>query len=121
MRTFFIGVAILVGAVAAANAADPNLILGRWIEKFPNGTGMVTEFTARSLESYTVDATGQRAKDVGKFAVSYRSLDASTVGVDFQGSAGGVLVLVKDHDTIVLDFPGTGAHTLKRLGDQVSH
>jgi hypothetical protein len=98
----------------AAHAADPKLIFGVWIEKYRNGNGMVTEFTPQSMESYSVDAAGKRVKDVGKFSVSYRDLDPSTIGIDFQGG-GGVMVLVKDHDAIVLDFPGMGAHPLKRV------
>ena len=106
--------AILSFYAPIAVAADPNEIYGRWIEKFRNGAGMVTEFRPDSMESYSVDPTGKRVQDVGKFSVSYRNLDPSTIGVTFQGG-GGVMVLVKDHDTIVLDFPGMGAHPMKRL------
>jgi hypothetical protein len=117
MRNLAAAAALLIWAVGAARAGDPNTIFGRWIEKFPNGAGMVTDFTLQSMQSYSVDPAGKRLKDVGKFAVSYRNLGRSTIAIDFQGG-GGVMVLVKDRDTIILDFPGMGAHTLKRLGTQ---
>ena len=114
---------VIVFATYAASsyAADPKSILGQWIEKFPNGAGMVTEFTAQSMESYPVDATGKRTASAGKFPVTYRDLDPSTIGVDFQGGGGGIMVMVKDANTIVLDFPGVGAHNLKRLGAASQH
>jgi hypothetical protein len=113
--------ALAVGfAVCAGNAyaADPNSIFGRWIEKLPNRTGIVTEFKPQSIESYSVDRAGHRVKEVGNFSVSYLNLSLSTIGVVFPGGGRSILILVKSRDTIVLDFPGMGAHTLKRLSSR---
>ena len=57
---------ILLGAVAAfalaasaAQADQPAAIFGKWIEKYPNGNGMVTEFADASISSYPVDRDGR--------------------------------------------------------------
>jgi len=70
------------------------MLLDKWIERFPNGDGMVTKFTASAMVSYSVDSTGKSVAPVQPSAMSYRDLDAQT---------------------IVLDFPGTGSHRLVRV------
>jgi hypothetical protein len=116
MRLLALTATLLLYAVAAS-AADPNPILGQWIERFPNGRGMVTEFKPDSMESYIVDPSGKRLKDVGNFSVTYKNLDPSTIGINFKGG-GGVMVIIKDSDTLILDFPGMGDHTLKKQSAQ---
>jgi hypothetical protein len=114
VRRLVVQAFLLAVLTTVAHAADPKLVFGRWIEKFPNGNGMVTEFTPTQMLSYTVDAYGQRTKSVGQLAVTYKDLDPTTIGVDFQGG-GGIMLVVKDKDSILMDFPGMGAHTLTRM------
>src|SRR4051812_42662736 len=96
----------------AAFAADPNLIIGLWIQKFPNGNGMVTEFTQKTMSSYSVDALGKQTSPNNTADVAYRDL-GDTIAIDFQ-KGGGAIVLVKTENSIMLDFPGQGAFPLTR-------
>jgi hypothetical protein len=98
---------------SAAAASDPNQIIGKWIERFPNGSGMVTEFTATTISSFGVDASGKQGAPPQTTKVTYKDLGDS-IGVNFAGG-GGILVLVKGPNNIVLDFPGMGAHQLMRV------
>ena len=83
-----------------AYAADPNSIFGRWIEKLPNRTGIVTEFKPQSIRDHTAShRAGHRVKEVGNFSVSYLNLSLSTIGVVFPGGGRSILILVKSRDT----------------------
>jgi len=106
--------AVLLGLPRLADAADPTAIYGRWAEKLPNGNSMVTEFGPALMDSYMQDASGQKGKEVGRSTVSYKNLSPTTVGVDFQGG-GGIMLTIKDPKTLLMDFPGMGAHTLTKL------
>ncbi len=107
---------VLSALTMSANAAEPDAIFGRWIEKFPNGNGLVTEFSASQMVSYGVDYFGRRGRNVGQYYVTYKNLGPSTVSVEFQGG-GGVMLAIKDSKTIMMDLPGMGAHLLKRMED----
>jgi len=107
---------LLLGMFAGtAGAVEPGALIGKWIERFANGNGMVTEFTATTLVSYPVDAAGKPMSSGPPSPVTYRALDANTIKVEFGGGAG-ILVLIKDPNTLELDFPGMGAHRLVRMG-----
>jgi hypothetical protein len=105
---------VLLWLSGAAYAADPASLYGKWIEKFPNGNGMVTEFAASSISYYPVDAAGKATEAPRQNVVTYLDLDAGTIRINFQGG-GGLVVLVKDAQTIVLDSAGAGAHRLVRM------
>ncbi len=94
-------------------AEDVNNILGKWIERFPNGNGMVTEFTANTISFYPVDEHNTPQQKPSSMAVTYKDL-GETIGVNFQGG-GGVIILPKDMDNIALDFPGVSARFLTRM------
>src|SRR5690348_2153679 len=128
MRGFQIAIVVCAFAglsIAASGsptyAADPNVIFGQWIEKLPNGNAMVTDCEPNSIESFGVDVNGIRVKGagLGKYQVTYKNLDESTIGVNFF-NGDRVMVIIKDKDTIVLDFRSRGAHVLKRLNSHPS-
>jgi hypothetical protein len=109
---FMVGTA---GSAAAAALADPKVLIGKWVERFSNGNGMATDFTATTLVSYPVDASLRATSAPPKpSAVTYHALDAQMIRIDFEGG-GGILVLIKDAKTIVLDFPGMGSHSLVKV------
>jgi hypothetical protein len=105
---------LVAGALAGtAHAAVPSTVFGKWIERFPNGNGMVTEFTAASISSYPVDSLGRATAAPTAMPVSYVDLGGEIVGVTFKGGGGAVVAKTGD-DAITLDFPGIGAHELMR-------
>ncbi|HUZ71914.1 MAG TPA: hypothetical protein VMU87_02915 [Stellaceae bacterium] len=110
---FALLLAAFCGSASVATASDPNQLIGRWIERFPNGNGMVAEFTATTISTYGVDATGKRTIPPTTMKVTYKDL-GSSIAVNFVGG-GGIMVLVKGPRNIVLDFPGVGAHQLTRI------
>jgi hypothetical protein len=98
----------------AAHAADPASLSGKWIEKFANGNGMVTEFSAAAIAYYPVDASGKATESPRENVATYRDLDPKTIRVELQGG-GGILIRIQDKNTIQMDFPGMAAHRLVRL------
>lgn len=111
---------ILLGAVGAlalagaAHADQPAAIFGKWIEKFPNGNGMVTEFADASISSYPVDRDGRPLGAPTTMTVTYDDLGGAMIGVSFQGG-GGAIVARKTQDAITMDLPGVGAHELEKV------
>jgi hypothetical protein len=106
---------LAAGAIAsAAPAAVPASVFGRWIERFPSGDGMVTEFTGAAISSYPVDSEGKPTAAPTAMPVTYVDLGGAMLGVSFQGG-GGAILAEKTADAITLDFPGIGAHELTRV------
>jgi hypothetical protein len=108
-----LAICALLALTTEANAADPNQLIGKWIEHLPNGSGLITEFTATTISSYPIDKSGKAIGSPLPMKVAYKDLGDS-IGVDFADGGRGVMVLVKDPNDIVLDFPGLGAHQLTR-------
>jgi hypothetical protein len=106
--------AVVLTLWAPAWAADPAVLYGRWIEKFANGNGMVTEFAAATLSYYPVDAAGKPTEAARQNEVAYIDLDKETVRVNLQGG-GAISILVTDTRHIVLDYGGGGTHRLVRI------
>lgn len=111
-------VALVATAVAAlaqrVGAADPSSIMGRWIETFPNGNGMVTAFDRSSISSYPVDKTGRLARPATTMPVTYKNLGGPIVAVVFAGGSS-ILIVRKGPDAITMDLPGVGAHALVKM------
>lgn len=97
----------------AARAGDPAQLFGKWVEKLSNGAQMVTEFTPTSISFYGVDPSGKPGTASKPQDVTYRDL-GDTIAIEFKGG-GGIMALIKDHDSMVLIFPGMGSHPLTRL------
>jgi len=112
--TRILAATVLLLLTASVRAADPGSLFGKWIEKFANGSGMVTEFTAGTLSYYPVDAAGKPTEAARQNEVTYLDLDKETIRVNLQGG-GAISVLIKDTKNIVLDYGGTGTHRLVRL------
>jgi hypothetical protein len=109
-----LGGAAAVALAGAASADQPAAIFGKWIEKFPNGNGMVTEFADASISSYPVDRDGRPLGAPTSMPVTYDDLGGPMIGVSFHGG-GGAIVARKTQDAITLDFPGVGAHELAKV------
>jgi hypothetical protein len=110
-------VALIVGASLGAPqafAADPAAIVGKWVEKFPNGSGLVTEFTSSAIISYPIDKTGASTDTPSKSIVQYRDTGPSNIAVDFDGG-GMIQVEVQSPDQILLHIPNEGAHQMTKL------
>jgi len=108
-----------LGALAAApaQAADPATIMGKWIERLPDGRGMVTELAPDSITYYAVDQAGKPLGGPTKTTATYKDLGGDLVGVQFPGAAAsGVMFARTGPDSLTMDFPGMGAHNLVRLG-----
>jgi hypothetical protein len=114
-RTRIVLALVFASALAgAAQAAVPATVYGKWIERFPDGNGMVTEFTPAQVSSYPVDSLGKPTAAPTAMPVTYVDLGGPMVGVAFSGG-GGAIAAEKTADAITLDFPGIGAHELTRL------
>jgi len=113
LRTSALLLTLIAGLALAgpACAADPKVIYGTWIERLPDGGGMVTAFTETTISEYGVNAAGQPVTTPMTMAVSYRDLGPS-IGVDFK-EGGGLLVAVRGPADITLDFPDAATHDLK--------
>jgi hypothetical protein len=109
-----LGVAAAVALGGAVHADQPAAIFGKWIEKFPDGNGMVTEFADASISSYPVDRDGRPSGEPTRMTVTYDDLGGPMIGVSFEGG-GGAIVSRRSQDAITLDLPGVGAHELAKL------
>jgi hypothetical protein len=114
LTRFVLGVAIAGALAGAAQAAIPSTVYGKWIERYADGAGMVTEFSAAQVSSYPVDSFGRATAAPTAMPVTYVDLGGPMVGVSFSGG-GGAVAAEKGADSITLDFPGIGAHELTRL------
>jgi hypothetical protein len=113
-----LALATLFAMMTASSAADPSLVYGKWIEKFANGNGIVTEYAPSSIVSYQVDPSGKRlATIMQNDNVSYKDLDGNLVGVYFQRQAA-MILHVKDAQNMLMEFPSVGVHSLTRLDPQ---
>ena len=113
-----LGVAIAGALAGAAQAAIPATVYGKWIERYADGAGMVTEFSAAQVSSYPVDSDGRATAAPTAMPVTYVDLGGPMVGVSFNSGGGAVAAKTGD-DAITLDFPGIGAHELTRLKSEV--
>ena len=107
-----IALALCCWATAAA-ASHLDQILGKWIERQPDGTAIVTEFTATTMSSFKVDASGQPTQPPAPVHVRYQEL-GEAIGVNFD-NGDSALVVVKRPDAIVLRYPGLAPHQLTRV------
>jgi hypothetical protein len=108
------GVAAMALLGGAAHADQPAAIYGKWIELYPNGEGMVTEFADASISSYPVDREGHPLGAPTRMQVTYNDLGGAMIGVSFNGG-GGAIVARTSPDAITLDLPGVGAHALAKM------
>jgi hypothetical protein len=105
---------VTASVASVAQAADPSAVYGKWIERASNGRGMVTEFTPTSSSWYPIDELGKTIGPVNSLPAKFKSLGETTVSMEF-ADGGGIILVVKDHDHLLMDFPGAGAHPLERL------
>jgi hypothetical protein len=115
LRTITLGLAaigLMLGLPLPA-VANPAQIFGKWVETGPNGTEMVTEFTAKTASSYGLDQFGQRVGNSNRFPVTYKDIDPATIEVDTQ-TGDKILLHIRSADTIDMEFPGQGMHMMTR-------
>ena len=111
---FVLGLVFACALAGVSQAAVPATVYGKWIERFPDGNGMITEFTSAQVSSYPVDSLGKPTAAPTAMPVTYVDLGGPMVGVSFSGG-GGAIAAEKTADAITLDFPGIGAHELTRV------
>jgi len=97
----------------AAMASDPAQIFGKWVQKLKNGASMIIEFTPTTISFYAVDQSGNQKSQPNMQEITYRDLGES-ISIDFKGG-GGIMAIVKDQQTVVIDFPGLTAFEVTRL------
>jgi hypothetical protein len=113
-RALISGLILVILAGGSATAADPAGVMGRWVERFPNGNAMVVDIAPAALAYHPEDATGKVLAAENRAAVTYKDLGGDDIVVQFPGGDGGLMIHQKGPDAIILDFPGAGAHLLTR-------
>ena len=125
-------VLLVISVFTVLVCADPALandgapLLGKWTEKLSHGGQMLVEFTETSMSFTPVDAAGGHPKPANTAQVTFKNLGKSegseSVAIDIKdpkgGPSSGILAIIKSRDELVLDFPGLGAHVLKRSNDR---
>jgi hypothetical protein len=112
-RAIALGFAVVGLGLTLPAAADPSRIFGKWVEQGPNGTEMIAEFTPTTISSYGINQAGQRVGEGRRFPATYRDLNSSTIEVDVR-TGDKVILHIRDADTIDMEFPGVGTHTMTR-------
>jgi hypothetical protein len=97
-----------------AEAASAKLLVGKWMEKQPDGSSMATEFTPKTITSYSVDAAGKPTSPFNQSNIIYRDLDGAQIGVAFD-KGGEIKITVVDSENILMNFDGKMDHKLKKV------
>ncbi len=110
---------------SAVFADSANPLLGKWVEKFPNGASMLTVFTDKTITSTPADTNGKPSGSAITANITYKSLghddklgdgyNINFVSPDGKSDGPGIMAYVKTPDTLVLDFPGASTHNLSRV------
>ena len=117
MRIVRIGAAVvgffmLLGQAMAADDTAP--IIGRWVDRLPDGNSMITGFTAHTVTFYSVNAQGMSLGPPTTITVQYRKLaDGSLLATPVDAFGEPLMVKVKN-DIMVLTFEGLAPRTLTR-------
>ena len=121
----FLGMVLVsIGVLAAAQTVQPaNPLLGTWEQSRPNGTKMVWEFSAATIAFTLIGPSGEQAEPRNTTSASYEKLGRSELGdsyrialTDTNGEPTvDIMVLIKDQDSMRLDFPGYGPFELIRV------
>ncbi len=114
IRSLVISLVAMIATAGSVAAADPNAILGKWLQSFPNGNGMVTEFTSSMMSYYPIDKSGKVLQSPQSQTVTYKDLGGSAVAVNFVGGRG-IMVLKNDDGSLTMDFPGLAAFKLTKF------
>ena len=108
-------IAACSGSVMLAQAAEPSTIMGKWIERRPDGMEIVTEFSPTSMAFYTVDKSGKPTGEPKRTSVIYKDLGGDSISVTVGDGRGGIVVQRKSANVVTVDFPGAYAVDLTRL------
>jgi len=112
-RVIVLGTAFVGLSLTFPATANPSQIFGKWVEQGPNGTEMIAEFTPTTISSYGLNEAGQRVGDGKRFPATYKDINPTTIEVDVR-TGDKVILHIRDADTIEMEFPGVGTHTMTR-------
>jgi hypothetical protein len=98
-------------------AAEPSMLFGKWKGQAPKAN-FIWEFTSSTMTYTAFDFSGKPLAEPNKANISYINLTDNSWGIDFKTTdgkpGGGIMVIIKDENNVVLDFPGAGGQTLTR-------
>jgi len=105
--------------MASAFAADADPLVGKWIDKLPDGGAMIVEFTLKQVSFQQVTAEGMAAP-ASTFGATYTKEAADKFGVAIEGQPDQpmALVLLKT-GKLNVKFPGRNARELSRYVPEV--
>ena len=93
------------------------MLFGKWKGQAPKAN-FIWEFTSSTMTYTAFDFSGKPLAEPNKANISYINLTDNTWGIDFKKAdgkpGGGIMVIIKDENNVVLDFPGAGGQTLTR-------
>ena len=115
LMKFAAGVAgILLLMAQGASADDSTPLIGSWVDKLPNGYLMITDFSATTVAFHPVDPEGKGSPPT-TIPVTYSKDKDGAIRLMPGGNLGEPLtVLIKDANTILLQFDGMDPRTLTR-------
>ncbi|MSO72051.1 MAG: hypothetical protein EXQ84_00370 [Rhodospirillaceae bacterium] len=95
-------------------ADDTAPIIGRWVDRLPDGTAMITGFSAHTVTFYSVNAQGMSMGPPTTITVQYRKLSDGALLATPIGDIGEPLMVKVKNDIMVLTFEGLPPRTLMR-------
>ncbi len=117
MRIVGIGAAVvgLFMLMAPALAADNTTpYVGRWVDKLPDGTAMITGFSRSTVTFYSVNGQGMSLGPPTTITVNFRDLpDGSILATPIDGFGEPMILRIKN-DVMILAFEGLSPRTLTR-------
>jgi hypothetical protein len=108
-----VGSLMLAGQAMAASDVTP--VLGNWVDKLPDGTGMVVGFTEKTVAFTSLDARGRSSGPPTTIAVASKKMADGTLYFTPTGELGEPFeVKMNSAESLEIRFPGLQPRTLAR-------
>lgn len=117
MRQLIRSLAFCVAGLAIVNtsvAEDANPLIGQWVDQLPNGSAMITEFSADTISFWAVSPAGEKSAS-NTAPITFDALPNGAIGISISGQDDTPLTAVmRGANSVELAFPGMGSRRLTR-------
>jgi hypothetical protein len=100
--------------LSASFAEDANPLIGQWVDQLPNGSAMITEFSADAISFWAIGPAGEKSA-ANTAPITFEALPNGGIGISISGQDDTPLTAVmRGADSLELAFPGMASRRLTR-------